>query len=159
MSRCLRALPFAAPSSRRSLTRTLGHSQWPKPPRFVHATAPARCTAKRKHDHCMIPRLFHCFQSWNLWNLSRRILLSGLYVPRSQWGRGSFRRFRDYFTVFKAGIFGIFPQNPASKTLRFALARWRLINPPRPRHSTEWPADLFRRWRGLATGYWHGAGV
>ena len=40
MSRCLRALPFA--SSRRSLTRTLGHSQWPKPPRFVHATAPAR---------------------------------------------------------------------------------------------------------------------
>ena len=40
MSRCLRALPFA--SSRRSLTHTLGHSQWPKPPRFVHATAPAR---------------------------------------------------------------------------------------------------------------------
>ena len=40
MSRCLRALPFA--SSPRSLTRTLGHSQWPKPPRFVHATAPAR---------------------------------------------------------------------------------------------------------------------
>ena len=31
----LRALPFA--SSRRSLTHTLGHSQWPKPPRFVHA--------------------------------------------------------------------------------------------------------------------------
>ena len=23
---------------------------------------------------------------------------------------------------------------------------------PRPRHSEEWPADLFRRWRGLATG-------
>ena len=23
---------------------------------------------------------------------------------------------------------------------------------PRPRHSKEWPADLFRRWRGLATG-------
>ena len=22
---------------------------------------------------------------------------------------------------------------------------------PRPRHSAEWPADLFRRWRGLAT--------
>ena len=40
MSRCLCALPFA--SSRRSLTRTLGHSQWPKPPRFVHATAPAK---------------------------------------------------------------------------------------------------------------------
>ena len=35
-----RALPFA--SSRRSLTHTLGHSQWPKPPRFVHATAPDR---------------------------------------------------------------------------------------------------------------------
>ena len=34
MSRCLRALPFA--SSHRSLTRTLGHSQWPKPPRFYN---------------------------------------------------------------------------------------------------------------------------
>ena len=26
------------------------------------------------------------------------------------------------------------------------------LNNPRPRHSKEWPADLFRRWRGLATG-------
>ena len=33
MFRCLRALPFA--SSRRPLTQTLCHSQWPKPPRFV----------------------------------------------------------------------------------------------------------------------------
>ena len=41
ISRCLRALPFA--SSRRSLTHTLGHSQWwPKLPMFLHATAPAR---------------------------------------------------------------------------------------------------------------------
>ena len=47
MSRSLRALPFA--SSRRSLTRTLGHSQWPKPPRFLHATAPARWRLK---SHC-----------------------------------------------------------------------------------------------------------
>ena len=23
---------------------------------------------------------------------------------------------------------------------------------PRPRHSEEWPVDLFRRWQGLATG-------
>ena len=28
---------------------------------------------------------------------------------------------------------------------------WFIFN-PRPRHSREWPADLFRRWRGLATG-------
>ena len=40
LGRCLRALPPA--SSRRSLTHTLCHSQWPKAPRFVHATAPAR---------------------------------------------------------------------------------------------------------------------
>ena len=47
MSRCLCALPVA--SSRRSLTCTLGHSQWPKPPRFVHATAPARWRLLKSH--------------------------------------------------------------------------------------------------------------
>ena len=40
VSRHRRVPPFA--SSRRPPTHTLGHSQWPKPPRFVHATAPAR---------------------------------------------------------------------------------------------------------------------
>ena len=45
MSRCFRALPFA--SFRRSLTRTPGHLQWPEPPRFVHATAPAQQRLKR----------------------------------------------------------------------------------------------------------------
>ena len=42
MSRCLRAVPFASSRRSRSLTHTLGHSQWPEPPRFAHATAPAR---------------------------------------------------------------------------------------------------------------------
>ena len=54
MSRCLRALPFA--SSRRSLTHTLGHLQWPEPPRFVHATAPARGRLKI-HRHRAIRSL------------------------------------------------------------------------------------------------------
>ena len=54
MSRCLRALPFA--SSRRSLTHTLGHLQWPEPPRFVHATAPARGRLKT-HRHRAIRSL------------------------------------------------------------------------------------------------------
>ena len=53
MSRCLRALPFA--SSRRSLTHTLGHSQWPKPPRFVHATAPARWRLKSHRPRAIRP--------------------------------------------------------------------------------------------------------
>ena len=54
ISRCLRALPFA--SSRRSLTQTLGHLQWPEPPKFVHATAPARERLKR-HRHRAIRSL------------------------------------------------------------------------------------------------------
>ena len=53
MSRCLRALPFA--SSRRSLTHTLGHSQWPKPPRFVHATAPPRFRPKSHRPRAIRP--------------------------------------------------------------------------------------------------------
>ena len=42
---------------------------------------------------------------------SPRIFLSGLYVPHSQWGWRRFRRFRDFFTNFFAGISGIFPQS------------------------------------------------
>ena len=54
MSRGLRALHFA--SSRRSLTHTLGHSQWPRPPRFVY-TQPhqpgsgRRVTVLARSDH------------------------------------------------------------------------------------------------------------
>ena len=54
VSWCLRALPFA--SSRRSLTRALGHLQWPEPPRVVHATASARQRLKR-HRHRAIRSL------------------------------------------------------------------------------------------------------
>ena len=78
MSRCLRALPFV--SSRRSLTHcervartatrpssqgpasalrfnyhALGHSQWPKPPRFVHAIAPARWRLKSHRPRAIRP--------------------------------------------------------------------------------------------------------
>ena len=53
MSQCLRALSFA--SSRRSLTHVLGHSQWPKPPMFVHATAPARSRLKSNRPRAIRP--------------------------------------------------------------------------------------------------------
>ena len=39
---------------------------------------------------------------------------------------------------------------PVTNTTHLNL--FQCANNPRPRHSKEWPADLFRRWRGLATG-------
>ena len=53
MSRCPRALPFA--SSHRSLIHALCHSQWPEPPRFVHATAPARRRLKGHRPRTIQP--------------------------------------------------------------------------------------------------------
>ena len=45
------------------------------------------------------------------------------------------------------------PCKPGSQVVSRTATRWLVPCPnPRPRHSKEWPADLFRRWRGLATG-------
>ena len=50
------------------------------------------------------------------------------------------------------GWYGKEREKPPGLQKNMAQAPYWQMESPRPRHSTEWPAGLFRRWRGPATG-------
>ena len=110
--------------------------------RFATTADDLGLSAKRKHDYCMVPWLFHCFKSWNLRNLLRRIFLVGLYVPRSQWTVVDSEDEEDSEDPM---IISLFLKLESSESSRRILRLKPCIS-----HCSGWCNNIFRLWKTSA---------